>query len=253
MGNPPATGALMRLIPHSVSEAVRVFALLLLLWATAGAFAMYKTHEAKVEAQHFLQDLKLVRAGPCPFSVVVNLSDKYHGVWSESTNHPPPCGGPASRIDFKFDNHWSHRILFAPYTMFWAGMTVNGNHVCNFEAGTASFGGPHEVLGPSYDVWDYSKMISGFEGGGHFQVDPGVPHASVLMDAEATAAQREIAFAFNLNCLTKLRGCRDAKEMNPEAWQAGVEQIRRIQREAGRAGGAPSTPAGAVTKAGGPP
>jgi hypothetical protein len=41
----------------------------------------------------------------------------------------------------------------------------------------------------------------------------------VTMTAAATAEQRAAAYSINLDCLTKLRGCRDTMEMAPAIWR----------------------------------
>ncbi len=54
--------------------------------------------------------------------------------------------------------------------------------------------------------------------------------AMVLLTPQATPSERKAAFAFNLNCLSKLGGCKDSKDLLPSAWRANKPVARSVPR-----------------------
>ena len=48
--------------------------------------------------------------------------------------------------------------------------------------------------------------------------------AFVTLSPESSAKEREAAFAFNLNCLSKIGGCKDSRELNPRVWENAEQQ-----------------------------
>jgi hypothetical protein len=200
-----------------ISKLTRGLVLLVGAWGVLAEFAVYKTRETRLEAEQFLSEFIRLRVGESTDVRVDPLIETYHGNWWRSrpleVGEPDmtPCGHPFSQVDFAFENRWLHRVLFAPRTTFYASIQLKDNRVCFRSMGmTTTAGGWHIV-----DVGEYREGRMPWP----FSPVHNLWRMPVTMTAAATDAQRAAAYSINLDCLTKLRGCHDTREMAPAIWR----------------------------------
>lgn len=123
--------------------------------------------------------------------------------------------GGASVVDFVYVNRWLHWFLFAPLTRFGATIYVKDNCVCDRSVGMfTTAGGFTGVLVTEFRERPFLRPFTSV-------LNP--VKVLVTMDARATPPERTAAYSINLDCLTKLRGCRDTREMDPAIWQNSCE------------------------------
>jgi len=191
--------------------------LLVAAWALLGAVALYWTHKTRIEAGDFLRDLAQLEIGKSELGEVTPLVDKYHGKWRKSTTSGAgsPCGQGASVVDFMFENRWLHWSLFAPLTGFSGTIYVKDNRVCFRSMGMVIF--VDGIAGVHVQEFRESPVLRPFSA----RLNP--VKTIVTLDVGATTEERGAAFSLNLDCLTKLRGCRDAREMAPALWKNSRE------------------------------
>ena len=174
---------------------------------------MHKTHRARTEAGKFLTALMQIQVGQATMHQVRPLVREWGGKWRAArTSSRSPCGGGASVVDFIFDNRWAHWFLFAPLTSFDADLYVKENSVCFRSVELVTMAG-HSASAAYVSESRKSPLPV------PFSVSLNPANSGVAMDAGATPQERTAAYAINLDCLTKLRGCRDTREMAPAMWE----------------------------------
>lgn len=186
-------------------------------WAALGVAALYRARSVRIEAGKFMGDLVELEVGKSELQEVASLVDKYHGKWRKGprSDAGSSCGPGASVVDFTFENRWLHWFLLSPQTSLGATVYVKDNHLCFRALQLFS-----TVEGSTvFYVEEFRK--SPFQR--PFMVHLNLVKTIVTMEAAATAAQRSAAYSINLGCLTKVRGCRDAREMAPALWQNSRE------------------------------
>ncbi len=197
------------------------FILLVGLWGVLAILAAYETYTTRNEAGDFLADLMQLQVGKSSFDQVAPLIAIYHGEWRRYPPVPPgemdvtPCGSGARIVEFVFENRWIHWGLFAPQTTFFADIDLKDNCVCFRSMGLiTTAGGFHGVQVQEFREGRISRS---------FEVGLNLYRTLITMTAAATTAQRTAAYSVNLDCLTRLRGCRDTREMAPTVWQNSRE------------------------------
>ena len=187
------------------------------LWTTLVGVATYKAHATKVKAEHFLANLRHLEVGNSTMQDVREPADEYGGKWHRGlTSHDvPPCGSGASVVDFVFENLWMHWLVRAPLTRFSATIYLKDDLMCFRTAGIFDTAGGFA----GFDVQEFRE--SPLPGSFRLHLNPF--KTIITMTVAATPSQRMAAYSINLDCLTKLRGCRDTREMAPEVWQNSRE------------------------------
>jgi len=201
---------------------------LLACWALLAPLALYRTHKAKTEATDFSRDFMKLQVQKSGLDEITSLVRKYDGKWRNHTVTAPgsPCGGGASVADFVFDNAWLHWFFLAPRTQFSATVYVKSDRVCFRSLGI--WDTVHGFTGVGIEEFAESLPL------GSFRSSLMLPKAIIVMDIRAPAEARAAAYSLNLNCLAKLRGCQDAREMAPAIWQNSHEigpTLRKSQWE----------------------
>jgi hypothetical protein len=125
-------------------------------------------------------------------------------------------------LAIRLDNRWLAKLRLAPLTTFAVGLSTSQGRVFRMGAGmvvrhiVADYVGVTEQLfrpetGAEPFICDhklgntYGKII--------------IWNVQFYLDERATPDQRKSAYSsFNLSCLNKLGGCRDAEELAPSAW-----------------------------------
>lgn len=200
------------------------------IWAVLAALSVQKTHSVRIQAEHFLADIVQLQVGTSTVEQVAPLAAKYHGEWKPSN---APYGPPASiissirsyfrisdntssripgascRVGFNFDNRWQHWMCFSPLTTFGATVFIRNNLLVHMIVGLDTFQNVDSYSAVVVEEFRKGQRDSEFSS----RVNPAV--AIVCLTPGSTPAQRTAAYSINIGCLTKLRGCRDTREMAP--------------------------------------
>jgi hypothetical protein len=205
------------------------------IWGVAAGWSVRETRSARIQAERFLAEVVKLQVGTSRVEQVAPLVTKYHEDWklADAPLVLPPSvlhsllsslrmspkatskiPGASCRVDFLFDNRWQHWLCFSPLTRFGATVSVRDNVVDHISVGLQTF----QEGGPVVAIREYreGQRASAFSS----RVGPSL--ALVSLTPGATPAQRTAAYSINIGCLTKLRGCRDTREMAPAIPQ-GIE------------------------------
>ena len=200
-----------------ISKLTKGLIVLVGAWGVLAEFAVYKTRETRLEAEQFLSEFVRLRVGESTVERVAPLIEIYHGSWWRSRPLEPgerdmtPCGHPFSQVEFVFENRWLQWVLLSPRTAFDATIQLKDDRVCFRSMGmTTTAGGWHIV-----DVGEFRRGRMPWP----FNPQVNLWKMLVTMTAAATDAQRAAAYSINLDCLSKLRGCHDTREMAPALWR----------------------------------
>lgn len=220
-----------------VSRLIAAALVLVGIWIVAAGWSVHETRLVRIQAERFLAEVSQLQVGISTVSQVTPLATGYHGdvvPRDASPDFPPSLmrsvlslfrvsrstasgiPGASCRVDFLFDNRWQHWLCFSPFTRFGATVSVRDNVVDHLSVGLQTFrNGASDCV---VDIREYCKgqRASTFSS----RVNPVLVILSLT--PEATPAQRAAAYSINTGCLTKLRGCRDTREMAP-AIPEGIE------------------------------
>ena len=123
------------------------------------------------------------------------------------------CEDTGCTYSFEFANRWFYRLQLAPWTQLTCTLYLVQDKLqsryCQLSTGDTS-ASCHAL------VWEQSHWKSSPEA---FRVDQtwsgGPWRVQVKLTPEASASQREAAYALNLGCLSKIGGCTNAKQLLP--------------------------------------
>lgn len=216
------------LIFHRVPVVGTLLFMLVCLWAVSAAIAMHNVKMERLQAERFLADVRQLEVGDS-VDKVTRLVRKDHGEWNalDAPPLPPPSmiasifphtsefsvSSPIDhkgyyRANFIFDNRWQHWLCFSPYTRFGGSVLIKENFVDSYNVG----------LSASHENGTIAIVLNE-----QHRSEPDVPFSihqknGLIVDltSDAAPAQRAASYALNLECITKLRGCRTIYEMAPQ-------------------------------------
>jgi len=195
---------------------------LIVIWALLGALLIYRLHRTRLQAERFLISFKTLEVGRSRINEVSSLATKYHGAWRSrpTSGAGSPCGDGASVVEFVFDNYLLHKFYGYSMTRFDATIYVKDSLVCfrSISMDTVVHGVDGMYDGVFVEEFRRTPFSAPFSAGRLDHVE-----VSVTMDVRAPADARDAALTFNLDCLTKVRGCRDTEEIAPAIWRNSRE------------------------------
>jgi hypothetical protein len=193
-------------------KAIRLLIWVLALICVVPVAAMARTFVVRWQAKNFLQDVMHIRVGESDFAELQKLANKYR---SYAVQGSPRCDQDLCTFDFYFGNRWLWQIGLAPGTRFGGGITTQRGKITeidlSLQTGIDCSAQVVESLGtpgsPAFKV-DGRRATSGDV----------VYTMTIHLTSAASEQVRRKAYDFNLACLTKLRGCNNARLMLPGAW-----------------------------------
>jgi len=197
-------------------------ALLLFLLAAifVTAFVCLRTLENVRAAEAILKDVRSLMPGIPTFADAQQLSKQY-GRYLRSSS--ASCDPSNCEVFFSFDNRWLKMIGFAPGTLFTTSIFVKDNKVERIALLMSNDGGCRVYV----EQFPAGAQSGAYEING--KVQPSPPWHSNLITvrftSNASALQRNGAFAFTRNCLARFRGCNYSEEMLPRVY-ADLESNR---------------------------
>jgi hypothetical protein len=183
-----------------------------------GLFFGLAVRNNQKEAELFLQKSKELKVGSSTYEEAksfLNSNDKH-------LQYSRPCSANDCEVVFEFRNSWMRALRLAPGTSFGGRLIFRdgvlalrymhlGQGVCCVNIVTE---GRELEPGALEDQLskDFSKSLQRDESGQPW-------HAYVLLSPKATPEQRQEAYSFDLSCLSKLGGCKNAAELAPGVWR----------------------------------
>lgn len=178
-------------------------------------FAVSGPYVTRKHAEQLLAVVQQIRVGVSDYEAALQATAPYLSYRSESID------GSERAIQFRFSNERLSRLKLAPYTDFIVTLVFN-NDVLVWKSAreyVPSRGCRASVLEVNRGL-PFPEIVPGAENPNH-SVFGGTPSSiariSVYDDDTYEEAGRSKDWAFNLSCLTRLGGCRDARMMLPRA------------------------------------
>lgn len=187
--------------------AILAAAAAIFLTLLSAAFA--QAYRAREFGNEFLSDARNLRVGQSTYEDVLRIRAKYR---SRSLNDLGSCDQNSCETGFSGGNKWLYHLGLVPGAVFIGGLTVRQGVLVKISATYA--------CNPGYDANTEETVggspVSAYEVR-HKQAVSALVYKSIWVHitSAATPAQRERAYAYNLSCLTKLGGCKDANEILP--------------------------------------
>lgn len=187
-------------------------------------FTARHTTQNRDRAKAFLREASALQLRVSTLTQVQQLVSRYGGL-----AEPGTCDLRGCSYFFSFDNGWLRRLHLAPQTRFSCTLGVSGGvldyrRVFLTSGNTSAVFGAfvEEQLSPPKGISEPFYISRQWEKSGErWRV-----HVAVTPDA--TAEERRIAYALNLNCLSKLGGCKDAQQLLPSVTWGGASSNVKI-------------------------
>jgi hypothetical protein len=209
--------------PNSRKLALRVLAGFLVLILPACGIAVWNTIRTRSAAREILRDIGDLQVGEATFANAQRITQKYSQYLLGSSE---PCSPMSCRFSFGFDNRWLSKTGLTPLTTFTAQLYVARGKVTWTELMLAT----DPVTKVFVEEYPSGTQTSTFLAGGKLITVHPLPHA-ILIDvkftSDANPIQKNAAMAFDLNCLTKLGGCKYERKCFHEFVWTTPPQISR--------------------------
>jgi hypothetical protein len=187
--------------------------IILLLTFLGLLFCQSKREERR--AALFVSEMSKIEPGVSTFQDLSRLSSQFE---ANRDNLVQLCDKQACQVSFTFENRPLVRLHLAPFTHLAGWVKVENDKVVNL--GLAYRVDEERELSSSATVLEFpaSPDRKGFVVTKSDVAGGKPPFTVVRLSSDATARQRAIAFDFDLSCLSRLRGCADAKVLSPSVW-----------------------------------
>jgi hypothetical protein len=208
---------------------LRWIAVPLVLLFVAVGLAIY-AFAIRASAKSILRDVSALRVGVSPFSEVEALIARHQGALRERR-----CDNQKCVVSFEVYNAWLYRLKLEPIARFRADVGAEGGTV-NFigvilSRDTRVFP-TSDSAGITEEYQNVPKHFSDESTPYWFPTPVGKPYIRVALTTQATVTQRQYAYAYSLECLTKLGGgCDLPCDYLPTAWHDWQAELE------GRGGG----------------
>jgi hypothetical protein len=205
---------------------LRWIAVPLVLVFVASGLAIY-AFAIRASAKSILKDVSALRVGVSSIAELEAVAARHQGSLSE--RH---CDSQTCFVAFEVYNTWLHRLKMEPLARFRASVEADGGTVNSIQVmlsrNTDAFA-TSPSAGITAEYRDVPKYMVEFASPPYWFPSPvGKPYLDVELTAQASAAQREHAYAYSLNCLTKLgNGCDLPCDYLPLAWHDWQAELEK--------------------------
>jgi hypothetical protein len=163
--------------------------------------------QTRQRAEHVLAQVRSIRVGQSfdPLKQSISLQNTGQFV----------CSDNRCSMESEFTNSWLSKLRLAPPTLFRVNVASEGDRVISLQVG---------------EYIDQQASASTTEGSiGYGPEPPCAPHRRetrfgepwrvvIFVTPSCSGEQIERAYAYNLACLSKLGGCKNARDLLPGAW-----------------------------------
>lgn len=205
----------------------------------AGSIIAHQALQTQRKAEHLLAEVRALKLGDSNLDKVYQLVERYNGRVSDRDQ----CKTSNCSVAFMITNDSLTRYRFAPWTGFAVGIDINQGRTAALDLEMWSAArdisyyhhllvtGQHSDFGCVAMVGEVSKYSDHYRPWMESIVKRGLMKGEIkdsiwvrLMPA-ANAAIRDKAMQINLDCLSRLGGCREARDFLPAL---GPEDDRQI-------------------------
>ncbi len=177
-----------------------------------------------IKAGRILNEIRNERWSSVNFEEAREISETYGGHPGVFGRHGIPCNADSCRFDIAVSNFPMDFLHLAPKTSFDVSIHVQSGRVTAVSSDLLSRilgGSPPEPapLGANVveNIEQTDPSAPAFLWNINTDIVAGASTINVAINPSATAEQRRAAYDFNLSCLTKLGGCKDARDFLPRA------------------------------------
>jgi len=179
-----------------------------LLFSILLTCALGQAYRARAEGDAFLSDVRGLRVGQSTYDDVLRIQTKYKSYSSVEGNR---CDRDLCDVDFLSGNKWLYELGLVPGAMFTGGVRVRGGVLTRISVGFLSA----PPYGAATEEIPADPSVSPYEVHGRVYSSETYAFISVRITSAASEDERQKAYAYNLACLTKLGGCKNANEILP--------------------------------------
>ena len=190
-----------------VGTTVSVVLFLVASYFALGVYAKWNAYQARKNAEVLLVEVRDLRPGKATLADVERVARIQNRFLEKGS---PSQRGNVQYFGFRYDNGLLSQLRLAPRTVFGVGLQVVDSKYDGSIIGMAAGKIPHYY---SVDSWDFTQESYPGDPGYWFKCRD--QRVSVRLLSSATPEQRRQAYSFDLNCLDKIGGCHDAKELLP--------------------------------------
>jgi hypothetical protein len=176
-----------------------------------GVLAIWSANRTRRQAEHFLRDFVSLEVGKSRLEDLRRLAEQHGGTEAVVPPElaPAGCAPDCRTFSFWFESLWLHRLGLGPATAVVAGLQTGGGRLLS-----------RAIIIESTAEWDsavdVSEDLSSRSGKSYsIRFRSMRPRWCVEFTPEAPAELRRQAFAVNLNCLSRIRGCKTKEEILP--------------------------------------
>jgi hypothetical protein len=178
----------------------------------------------RMKAGRILNEVRVEHWSSVNFEKAREISERYGGQPGILGRQNVPCSASSCRFDIAVSNFPMDYLRLAPKTGFHVSIHVRNNRVTAVSSDLLStiLGGSPPQLAPlGADVIEDIEQTDPSAPAFRLTLDTdsvsGASTINVALNALATAEERKAAYDFNLGCLTKLGGCKQAGDFLPRA------------------------------------
>ncbi len=172
------------------------------------AVAFAQAYRARAFGNEFLADVRNRRVGQSTYQDVLRVQAKYR---SRSSSEPGDCDQNLCDMAFSGGNERLYRLGLVPGAKFIGSLRVQQGLLV--EIGVSYQANSHFN---AYTEETIDSAVNPYQvGGKRGSSPPAYSYVWARITSAAAPAQREKAYAYNLACLTKLGGCKDANKILP--------------------------------------
>jgi hypothetical protein len=198
----------------------------LVLLSVAFGLAIY-AFAIRASAKSILKDVSALRVGVSSTAEVEAVAARHQGSLRE--RH---CDSQKCFVAFEIYNTWLYRLKLEPIARFRASVEADGGTVNSIGVSLSRDTGAFPTspsAGMTAEYRDVPKYMVKFASPPYWFPSPvGKPYLDVELTAQASAAQREHAYAYSLDCLTKLGGdCDLPCDYLPLAWHDWQAELEK--------------------------
>jgi hypothetical protein len=177
----------------------------------------------RIRAERILNAVRGEHWSSVDFVKAKGISERYGGHPGVFGRQDAPCNASSCRFDIVVSNSPMHFLHLAPKTALYVSIQVRDNRVTAVSADLLStiLGGISEPAPLGAHVLEQivpsEPSVPGLVSTVSVDDVAGGSTVNVALNGSASTEEREVAYDFNLGCLTKVRGCKHAEDFLPRA------------------------------------
>jgi hypothetical protein len=198
------------------------------VYMALGVLAVWSANRTRRQAERFLRDFVSLQVGKSTLEDVRRLAKDHDGTESVVSPELAPAGcAPDCRISsFWFESQWLYRLGLGPATAMVATLQTGGGRLIG-----------RAIAIESTSEWDSAvavdeRLLSRSGEPYNVRFRSMRPRWCVEFTPAAPAELRRRAFALNLDCLSRIPGCKTKEQILPEIqWEPAPAKKQEAPRD----------------------